>query len=29
MKNNKIYLTESEVKYIVKQGVERLLIESQ
>ena len=29
MKNNKIYLTESEIKYIVKQGVERLLMESQ
>lgn len=29
MKNNKVYLTESEVKYIVKQGVERLLMESQ
>ena len=29
MKNNKIYLTESEIKYIVKQGVECLLMESQ
>ena len=29
MKNNKIYLTESEIKYIVKQGVEHLLMESQ
>ena len=29
MKNNKVYLTESEVKYIIKQGVERLLMESQ
>ena len=29
MENNKVYLTESEVKYIIKQGVERLLMESQ